>query len=217
MKYGKKQQGWIQPHYFLQTHTTQWLAKEGGIAGLPEGHLWIAEIQSKGRGRLERVWDSAFGGLWFSLLLRPRLPAARVPPLTLLAGVCLRDAIEKICGVSAQLKWPNDLMVGKLKLAGLLTEMSGQIDRTDWVVVGIGLNVNNAVSATFKKQAVTLSQLTGKTWRRADLLAAFLKEFRPAYARFQKQGFGPFQKRYLSHLIKSQRKFRAISEGELIL
>ena len=160
---------------------TQTLAKEGGMAGLPEGHLWIAETQSRGRGRLERLWESAYGGLWFSLLLRPPVPPSRIPPLTLLAGLCLRNAIAKICGVDAKLKWPNDLIVpspqprqdyrrvaGSLatspdmhggrgrgraagegsfkKLAGILTEMSGQMDRTDWVVIGVGLNVNNTIS-----------------------------------------------------------------------
>lgn len=235
------------PHYFLSTRTTQALAKEGGAAGLPEGHLWIAETQTKGHGRLERVWESAYGGLWFSLLLRPKLPAARVPPLTLLAGLCLRDAIEDVTGVKAALKWPNDLFVGSQKLAGVLTEMSGQMDRTDWVVVGIGVNVNNVLSRTLRACATTLAALSGKTLERAPILAMFLKRFWPAYDRFQKRGFEPFVKVYWQRayrpgkpvaiqtssgrikgrsvgvdgsgaiLIESGRKIQSIFEGEIIL
>ncbi len=236
---------WTIPHYFLTTRSTQTLAKEGGVSGLPEGHLWIAEMQSKGRGRLERVWESPYGGLWFSLLLRPSLPAPRIPPLTLLAGLCLREAIEKTCGVQARLKWPNDLLVQGKKLAGVLTDMSGQIDRTEWVVLGIGVNVHNTVPRSLRGRAISVAELTGKRSKRAALLAAFLDEFRPAYRRFQKEGFGPFQARYWSHydaprqpvtlqttdgqvrgvaigvnasgalLIESRDKIRAFSEGEI--
>lgn len=246
-RYAKSRQGWITPHYFLNTHTTQRLAKEGGAAGLPEGHLWIAEVQTKGRGRLERVWESSYGGLWFSLLLRPSLPAARVPPLTLLAGLCLRDAIAKVYAVNASLKWPNDVLVNSRKVAGILTEMSGQIDRTDWVVMGIGVNIANPLSKALKNRAATLADISGKMLSRQKLIECFLTLFKPAYQRFLTQGFEPFQTRYWSHycppkseiriqtgngllrgkargidasgaiLIESRRKILAISEGEIIL
>ena len=103
-------------------------------------------------------------GCGFRLLLRPALSPSRVAPITLLAGLCLREAIEKVCKVQSKLKWPNDLMVPSpqpspdgrgrgeaagegsyKKLAGILTEMSGQMERTDWVVIGVGVNVNNVL------------------------------------------------------------------------
>src|ERR1700687_3633871 len=146
IKFAATKHTWVIPHLYLNTHSTQTLAKEGGLAGLPEGHLWVAETQSKGRAGLDRAWEPVYGGFCFSFLLRPPLPPSRVPPLTLLAGLCLRNAIEIVCGVDAKLKWPNDLLVGSKKLAGILTEMSGQTDRTDWVVIGVGLNVNNTIS-----------------------------------------------------------------------
>jgi BirA family biotin operon repressor/biotin-[acetyl-CoA-carboxylase] ligase len=117
--------GWGTSHYFLTTSSTQALGKGGATSGLPEGHFWMAETQTKGRGRLDRSWESNYGGLWFSLLLRPKVPAAGVPPLTLLVGLALRDAVEKVTGVSVKLKWPNDLLVSSRKVAGILTEMSG--------------------------------------------------------------------------------------------
>src|SRR5439155_24709018 len=144
---------------------------------------WIAKTKSKGRGRLDRSWESGYGGLWFSLLLRPKLPPSRVPPLSLLAGLALRDAVENVCGIRAKLKWPNDLVVKVpfrhvwKKLAGILTEMSGQMDRTDWVALGVGLNVNNTLPKDLSPRAVSLYALTGKIGSRGRLLKAFLKSF----------------------------------------
>jgi len=239
--------GWGAPHYFLSTSSTQTLAKGGAASGLPEGHVWIAETQTKGRGRLDRRWESGYGGLWFSLLIRPRVPAGRVPPLTLLAGLALCEAVEKVTGVSPKLKWPNDLVVSSRKLAGILTEMSGQIDRTEWVLIGVGLNVHNSFPQNLRKQAVALYSLTGKRMERAEILKAFVKGFHSLYTRYVQEGFEPFRQKYWQRyfapgkpvrlktaqglitgvargvdasgaiLIESKRKIRPISEGEIIL
>jgi BirA family biotin operon repressor/biotin-[acetyl-CoA-carboxylase] ligase len=240
---------WTRPHYFLNSVSTQVAAKAGAEAGLPEGHLWIAETQTKGRGRLGRVWESSYGGLWFSLVLRPKIAPARLPPLSLVCGLSLREAIKRVCGVTARLKWPNDLLVGNgrpKKLAGILTEMSGQLDRTEWVVLGVGLNVNNVLSSTLQPQATSLRELTGKIWPRAKILEAFVTIFRTAYRRYVKEGFAPFRAAYWSHyfapnrilhlktgggtiagyargidadgaiMIESRRKIRAFTEGEIV-
>ncbi len=242
-----KSPAWGVLHYFLNTSSTQALAKGGASSGLTEGHLWVAETQTKGRGRLDRRWDSSYGGLWFTLLLRPKIPAARVPPLTLLAGLALRDAVEEVTGVSGKLKWPNDLLVSSRKLAGILTEMSGQMDRTEWVLVGVGVNVNNTLPANLSNQAQSLYRLTGRHWERAEILNAFLKIFRSAYGLYLKEGFEPFRRRYWAHyfapdrptrlntaeglvrgvargvdasgaiMIESRRKIHLISEGEIVL
>ena len=111
----------------------------------------LADEQTGGRGRLERAWASPSGGVWASLLLRPALRPAEVPLLTLAAGVAVVRAVEWV-GVDAGLKWPNDVLVPagdggdgqreERKLAGILTEMAGETDRTDWVIVGVGINAN---------------------------------------------------------------------------
>jgi BirA family biotin operon repressor/biotin-[acetyl-CoA-carboxylase] ligase len=207
---------WTIPHYFLNTPSTQTLAKAGGAAGLPEGHLWIAETQAKGRGRLDRAWESTYGGLWFSLLMRPGLPASKVPPITLLAGLSLSNTVQKICGINAQLKWPNDVVIGKRKIAGILTEMSGQLDRTEWVVIGVGLNVHNTLSQGLEARAATLYGLTGKVWPRAHLLKAFLDSFRGAYDRYQKEGFEPFRRTYWSRYFAPDRKVQLKTAGGLV-
>ena len=89
-------------HYSTVVTSTQSLAKQGAAQSAPEGSVWVAERQTTGRGRLDRVWDSSSGGLWFSLLLRPALPAARVPPLTLVAALCLRQALQEVTGIEAR-------------------------------------------------------------------------------------------------------------------
>jgi BirA family biotin operon repressor/biotin-[acetyl-CoA-carboxylase] ligase len=243
---------WVRTHYQISTTSTQTLAKAGAAAGLPEGHLWISEIQTKGRGRLDRIWDSGYAGLWFSLLLRPAMSALRVAPITLYAGLCLRDAVHKVLRVDAKLKWPNDLMIGSVdrgfvKVAGILTEMSGQMDRTEWLVIGVGVNVNNNLPDSLERQAVSLSSLTGMRIKRSLILDAFLDAFHAGYTRFSAQGFAPFRDQYWKHyfapkcairlntadgpvtgkavgvddfgaiMIESRRKIRTFNEGEIVL
>ena len=107
----------------------------------------LADEQTGGRGRLDRGWSSPSGGVWLSLVLRPDLPPARVPALTLAAAVAVTDAARE-AGAPAEIKWPNDVLVGTegprggRKLAGILTEMEGEADRVSWVAVGIGVNAD---------------------------------------------------------------------------
>src|SRR5688572_7288285 len=96
-------------HYQFSTASTQTLAKYAAENGSPEGHLWVTEKQSAGRGRLDRHWESDLNGLWFSLLLRPAIAPGLVPSLTLVAALTLAEAIQKETHVQARLKWPNDV------------------------------------------------------------------------------------------------------------
>jgi len=221
-------EGWLKVHYEVSTATTQKLAKAGAQAGLPEGHLWVSEVQTSGRGRLARLWESPFGGLWFSLLLRPALPAGKVPPLTLVAALALAESASEITHQNIYLKWPNDLVVWRhdrwKKVAGILTEMSGETDRTDWVVMGIGVNVNNAIPANLTEKAMALRELYRHPPRssavdddfvisRGKLLSLFLQKFRPLYTNFQRNGFEPFQKRYWARYGQANRSVRIQTTG----
>jgi BirA family transcriptional regulator, biotin operon repressor / biotin---[acetyl-CoA-carboxylase] ligase len=192
---------WATAHHSWVTPSTQVQAKQAAVQGIPEGHFWVAEIQNQGKGRLGRTWESGFGGLWFSLLLRPKLAPAEVAPLSLIAGLALVKALRSFQPeVKAKLKWPNDILVHRRgrwkKVAGILTEMSGEMDRTHWVALGIGINVNNALPRRLASKATSLQELTGKPWDRRHVLEAFLSRFRRLYLDFQKNGFATCKDTY---------------------
>ncbi len=154
-------------------------AKRQALAGAPGGSLFIAEQQSKGKGRLGRSWASPIGsGLWFSLLLRSSLIPARITDVTLLAGLAVCRAIRKSTGCAAMIKWPNDIVIERKKVCGILTEMAAEMDRVDYVVVGIGINVNTeAFSKELKIKATSLRIETGIIISRVNLLQDILREF----------------------------------------
>lgn len=187
-------------HYQFSTASTQTQAKTAAEQAASEGNLWIAEKQTSGKGRLERTWESSLGGLWLSLLLRPAIAPTRIPSLTQVAALALTQAIQSKTQLAVKLKWPNDVVVktakGWRKVAGILTEMSAEVDLTRWVVIGIGVNVNNHLPASLSVLGVSLHAITGKTLSRAALLKAFLDKFGSTYRWFEKSGFEPFRNLY---------------------
>jgi len=143
---------------------------------LPEGALVDADHQTAGRGRLGRSWEAPPGkALLFSILLRP--PSERnVPELSLVAGIAVADALERTLGLSVQLKWPNDVMLRRRKVAGCLAEM-----REGVVVLGIGLNVNQT-REELPENAGSLLTLTGRETDREALLTALLEDLEARYS-----------------------------------
>ncbi len=165
--------------------STNQRAKELGLAGAEEGTLILAEYQSAGRGRLGRTWHSPPGlNIYMSLVLRPDLPPARAPLLTLTAGLAGSEAIGRVIGQQPQVKWPNDLILQDRKIAGILSEMEVQDSSVRFVVLGVGINVNPAEDdfpPELRDQAGSLRIATGRTWDRNLVLAAFLSELEKYY------------------------------------
>ncbi len=120
----------------------------------------LADEQTGGRGRLNRTWSSPSGGIWLSFLFRPEIPPARVSLLTLAAGVATAETINDF-GVQGSIKWPNDVLVGGQKIAGILTEMEGEADKVTWVVIGVGLNANIDPDRLPDEQATSLQAERG--------------------------------------------------------
>jgi len=149
---------------------------------LPEGALVVADHQTAGRGRLGRSWEAPPGkALLFSILLRP--PSERnVPELSLVAGIAVADALERTLGLSVQLKWPNDVMLRRRKVAGCLAEM-----REGVVVLGIGLNVNQT-REELPEHAGSLLTLTGRETDREKLLSALLQDLEARYSDWSEGG-----------------------------
>ena len=134
----------------------------------------LADEQTGGRGRLDREWVSPSGGIWLSILLAPEIPAAHAPIYTLAAAVATTRAVRDL-GVEATIKWPNDVLVGDRKLAGILTEMEGEADRISWLAVGIGLNANVDPEA-LHENATSLRAEVGDVDRRA-VTQTLIEEF----------------------------------------
>jgi BirA family biotin operon repressor/biotin-[acetyl-CoA-carboxylase] ligase len=130
-----------------------------------ENVVVVADEQTGGRGRLDRAWASPSGGIWLSVLLRPEVPAAHAPVYTLAAAVATTRAVRE-AGVEATIKWPNDVLVGEQKVAGILTEMEGEADRIEWLVVGIGLNASVDPAALPAEDATSLQAEGGDVDRR---------------------------------------------------
>ncbi|MDI6710653.1 MAG: biotin--[acetyl-CoA-carboxylase] ligase [Thermoanaerobacterales bacterium] len=180
--------------YLAEVDSTNNRAKDLARAGAPEGTVVLAERQTGGRGRLGRSWHSPHGGLWFSVILRPALSPARAPEATFVAAVSVVDALRAYPNLKVGIKWPNDLIAGGRKLGGILTELAAEAERLEWLVVGIGLNVNIELEAfppALREAAASVSASAGRPVDRARLLAAILGSMERWYRAWLAQGFGP--------------------------
>jgi BirA family biotin operon repressor/biotin-[acetyl-CoA-carboxylase] ligase len=172
---------------FQETTSTNDIAEKLARDGVKEGVVVFAESQTKGRGRLGRKWISpASKGLWFSILLRPDLRPQEATRLTVVSATALARAIESETGLKPEIKWPNDILIHGKKVAGILTELSAELDHVKYVILGIGVDVNlNAAElpADLRKIATSLKVESGRMISRAGLAVAILRELDQDYAR----------------------------------
>jgi len=169
-------------HHFYKIGSTNTAAMTAASEGAVEGSVFLAEEQTAGRGRGANSWQSPRStGIYCSAILRPTLPPSEVLTLSLAAGLAVQAAIQQVDpSVDADLKWPNDVLVGGKKICGILTEMNAEATRVRHIVVGIGVNVNQA-SFPEKLPATSLRLITGSEWSRVDLTAALLKSLDREY------------------------------------
>lgn len=170
--------------YHAVTRSTNIIAKALAVDGSQEGCVVVADSQTGGRGRMGRTWVSNPGvNLYFSLILRPVVPSVRVPQLTLLVAAAIHQAICSFMPApAAMIKWPNDILVNGRKLCGVLCEMQSEPDLTHFVVVGIGINVNQSEFPPILRDSATSLYLeNGRLFSRPELLASVLNHFEPLY------------------------------------
>jgi BirA family biotin operon repressor/biotin-[acetyl-CoA-carboxylase] ligase len=169
-------------HHFYKIGSTNTAAMAAAAQGAPEGSVFLAEEQTAGRGRGSNTWQSERStGIYCSAILRPTLPPSDVLTLSLAAGLAVHAAIQQIDSrVSPDLKWPNDVLIDGKKVCGILSEMNAEATRVRFIVVGIGINVNQQA---FPPQlgAISLRQATGSEWSRVELAAALLKSLDREY------------------------------------
>jgi len=172
---------------FQETTSTNDVVEKLARDGVKEGVVVFAESQTKGRGRLGRKWMSPpRKGLWFSLLLRPAMRPTAATQLTIAAATALSRAIRLHTGITPEIKWPNDILIQGKKVAGILTELSAELDKVKYVILGVGVDVNLGAGEfphELRKLATSLKIETGQSIDRAELAAAILCELDRDYAR----------------------------------
>jgi BirA family transcriptional regulator, biotin operon repressor / biotin---[acetyl-CoA-carboxylase] ligase len=177
-------------YHFFKTDSTNRVALELGHAGEPEGAVVLAEEQTAGRGRAGHTWHSERAtGIYATLLLRPQLAPVQAPLLTMMAGLSAHAAVQRVAGLSVDLKWPNDLLVRGKKIGGILTEMHAEPSLVRFVIVGIGINVNQEKFPTdLAETSTSLRMETGRAQSRLEVLVQFLRDFESDYSELLRNG-----------------------------
>ncbi len=188
---------------FQETTSTNDVVEKMARDGVKEGAVVFAESQTRGRGRLGRKWSSPKGkGLWFSVLLRPALQPRELTQITVASAAAVRAAIEMQTGLVAEIKWPNDILLGGRKTAGILVELQAELDRVRYLILGIGVDVNLSAAdfpAELRKTATSLSIALGKPVHRASLAAEILRALDHNYSRLRAGEFAAIAEEWEKH------------------
>ena len=207
--------------YAREMDSTNTRAKAMANAGAPRGSLAVCESQTAGRGRLQRGWETPEGeALMHTLVLRPSLPAERAPLCALASALAMAKAVRERCPtLEPRVKWPNDLVLDGKKCAGILCELSAGMDGVDFIVVGIGLNVNQQrFEGELEDKAISLSMaLGGERLCRRALLCAYLKHMEAAVDALERDGLQGILPDYLALSATLGQRVRVVGvDGEFV-
>ncbi|PKK83685.1 MAG: biotin--[acetyl-CoA-carboxylase] ligase [candidate division Zixibacteria bacterium HGW-Zixibacteria-1] len=190
-------------HSWQSVQSTNTLAGQLAAIGAPEGTVVVAEQQTRGRGRFGRTWHSPAGlSVYCSIILRPKIPPTLAPGISLITAVAVADTIASYGDIDVKIKWPNDILISGKKTAGILTELSAEIGRTNFVIVGVGININHKISdfpEPLRKSATAVRIGLKREIRRVDFLKNFMAKFEKEYLGFKKRGLAASRKRILKY------------------
>ena len=179
--------------YHTTTGSTNTDAETLAFNGAPEGTIVIAENQTKGRGRMDRTWFSPEGmGIYLSIILRPHIKLSDAPKLTITSAVVLADVLINKYNINVQIKWPNDILVNGKKLSGILTSLNIDVNSENFVIVGMGINVNtlpHSMPEDIKNIATSIIIETGEKISRVNLVRDILETFEKYYNLFLENKF----------------------------
>ncbi|WP_249871846.1 biotin--[acetyl-CoA-carboxylase] ligase [Oceanobacillus saliphilus] len=180
--------------------STQTIAHQAARENAPHGTIVVADEQTNGKGRMNRTWHSSKDkGIWLSIILRPEIPPNHATQLTLLTATVLADVLNTFENVEPLIKWPNDILLNRKKTAGILTEMQAEQDRIQYILIGIGLNVNQSISdlsEDIQHKATSLRIETKKEWSVKKIIQQLLTTFETAYDGYMDEGFGPVKRKW---------------------
>lgn len=204
--------------YFTTTDSTNNQAKKLALQGAPDGTIVVSEEQAGGRGRLARSFFSPkYKGIWFSVILRPKFLPQEAPKCTLMAAVAITKAIKEVTGINVGIKWPNDILYDNKKLVGILTEMNAEMDCINYIVIGMGINVNipyAEIPDDIKDKATSLSEIAGEKISRIKLLDSILYHLEQLYILAQKEGFKPILDQWRQYSITLNQHIKVIGTNE---
>jgi BirA family transcriptional regulator, biotin operon repressor / biotin---[acetyl-CoA-carboxylase] ligase len=208
--------------YFPLVTSTNSMAKESLKSmnvPLSEGTVMIADMQTAGRGRLGRIWYSPHGGIWLTIVLFPNLEPAYISKITLMTAVVLVRSIKSLYDIPVHIKWPNDLLIEKKKLCGILTEMAAESDRINYVLVGIGVNANirrENFPEDIREQSTSLQEISGELISRIRLVQIMLENFEKYYGKLKKKQFKPILKEWKEYTDTLGKNITIESAGQTI-
>lgn len=204
-------------YYYEETGSTNTDAKRFGEEGAAHGTVVVADKQNAGKGRRGRAWQSPEGkDIYFTILLRPEFVPDKASGLTLVMALSVAQAIES-CGLEAGIKWPNDVVLNGKKICGILTEMNVETDYIQYVVIGVGINVNlDVMPEEIKETATSILLESGKKMARAKLLQDVLERFEENYERYEKDlSLANMMEEYNGYLVNRNRQVRVLDpKGE---
>jgi len=207
-------------HWFRKIDSTNLKAYELALHGAKEGEVVIAEMQEKGKGRLGRKWFSPpHKNIYCSIILRPQISPNKATVLTLVASVATADAIEKFSGLRPEIKWPNDILIRGRKVAGILNEIHSEMDRINFIILGIGLNINmdeDMFPEEIRDIATSLKREKGEEISRKEFLASLLEELEEWYRIFLKEGESPILHAWREKAKIKGKKIKVKSFGEVL-
>jgi BirA family biotin operon repressor/biotin-[acetyl-CoA-carboxylase] ligase len=203
-----------------EASSTNEVAFRLALHGTEEGVVVLAESQTKGKGRMGRPWESPAGSnIYLSIILRPRIVPSKTPLITLMAAVACAEAIDAVTGLLPAIKWPNDLLLERKKLGGILTEADMELDRINFVVVGIGINVN-MTRATFppsiKDTATSLQEALGREISRIALIQSMLRHLEQWYQRLGQGRGEEIRRRWKELSLVKGQAIEVTSLGEVV-
>ncbi len=204
-------------YYYNSVGSTNTIAFELAQKGEPEGTVIIAKTQTQGRGRGGLNWHSPAGGIWMSLILRPQLTLEALLPLGLAIIVALARAVEKVTDLKTLIKWPNDLIINNKKVVGVLLESRSSTDRPEFVILGIGLNVNQTVfPVELGGTATSLLIEKKEKVSRGQIVLTLFQELDTVYPTFLKNGLSSFLAEINDRFSLRNKTVRVESAGEII-
>jgi len=204
-------------HSFRELTSTNDVAKELARMGAKEGTVIVAETQTCGKGRLNREWISPRGGLWFSIIMRPKVSPRDAPKLTFMMSVAVAKTLNKLFDLKAEIKWPNDVLVKGKKVCGILTETNTKGASVNFVVVGVGVNANFTMldfPADLRGSSTTIQEELKREIEREALLRSLLEETERYYNMFTEGKFNTIlaEWKHLSKFLDSYVEVKSFDE-----